>query len=147
MIERLPEVACLLPHQPPMRLLDRVTSWRDGQLQAEVDVVPGAAFCQPGRGIPAWIGLEYLSQAAAACFGLMAGAGGTPPRPGMLVACRRFDTRLASFPEAVTLTVKAWATSPVSASLVRFAGEILLDGPIATGEVSVYLARDRGAAP
>lgn len=142
MAEALPDVADLLPHQPPMRLLDRVTAWRDGgTVEASVTVSPDAAFYQRGIGVPAWIGVEYLGQAAALAFGLAAREEGGAPRPGMLVACRRFETALAAFPDGSTLTVRAWPGSALTGPLVRFTGEIHLDGaPVATGEVSVYLA-------
>jgi len=147
MVESLPDVDRLLPQQPPMRLLDRMIGHRGGVVEAEVDVVPAASFFRAGRGIPAWVGMEYLAQAAAAWFTLSAPADrsgdAAPAQAGMLVACRRFECALGEFPEGATLVIRVWPASPASGPLVRFRGEIRLDGAVAAGELSVYL----GPAP
>ncbi len=110
-----------------------------------MDVGPRAPFFRP-EGVPAWLGVEYLGQAAAVWFALMArqrnveGVDALPP-PGMLVACRRYRTALGYFAPGV-LTVSVQAASMAGGPLVRFAGEIgggERGGLIARGDVSVYL--------
>lgn len=143
MTEPLPDIARLLPHQPPMRLLDRVVGWEQRRVEAEVDVRAGASFFRPGVGIPAYVGVEYLAQAAAVCFALLArdsepqGEAGVP-RPGMLVACRRYDSLSSAFPDGAVLAIRVWPASSPDGALVRFAGEIHRGGLVASGELSVY---------
>ena len=128
-----------------MRLLDRVTGWEHGRVEAQVDVVREMLGFDPGRGVPAWLGVEYLAQAAALCFGLLSRDAGQQAhaRPGMLVACRRFECSVDHFPEGATLTISAWPSSPLGHALLRFQGEIRLQAPIAAGEVSVYMGPAR----
>ncbi len=143
MAEALPDPAELLPHQPPMRLIDRVCGWADGRVRVQVTTGPDSAFFRPGLGVPVWAGVEYLGQAAAVWFALATreSSVGAPvaPAPGMLVACRRYESRRGYFPAPAVLTVVAWPVSPMAASLVRFAGEILAGDRLAWGEISVYM--------
>lgn len=137
--------ADVLPHEPPMRLLDRLTRRHGECLWAAVDIGPDAAFYAPPHGVPAWVGLEYLSQTAAASFGVRARAAGERPRAGMLVACRRYDAAVAVFPHGATLSVRAWPASSLYGSLVRFEGEIWMDDEVlASGQVSVYMGAEHG---
>ena len=39
----------LLPHDPPMVLLDRYVSSGEMELIAEVDIASDTMFCQPGK--------------------------------------------------------------------------------------------------
>ena len=55
----------LLPHDPPMVLLDRVTSYDESTLTAEVDISTESMFCGDD-GVPGWVGVEYMAQAVAA---------------------------------------------------------------------------------
>ncbi len=145
MSERLPIPADVLPHEPPMRLLDRLTRRQGECLWAAVDIGPDSAFYAAPGGVPAWVGLEYLSQTAAAMFGVQARAGGERPRAGMLVACRRYDAAVALFPHGATLSIRVWPASSLSGSLVRFEGDISMNGEVlASGQVSVYMGTDHG---
>lgn len=138
MTEMIPEIAALVPQQPPMRLLDRVLAWSASGLDAEVVLNAESPFAD-GAGVPAWIGLEYLGQAAAAFFTLQAGAGAVP-HAGMLVACRRYRCDLPGFALGSTLTVRVSLASAVHARLVKFDGEIrIAEARIAVGDLSVYL--------
>lgn len=133
-----PDVADLLPHQPPMRLIREVAAWDGRCLDVLVDVSPSAAFYQAPLGVPAWVGIEYLGQAAAAYFALSAG-GGTAPPPGMIVSSRRFTSRVAAFTGGLTLVARVWPTSPFGAALVKFSGELRLNEVVAEGDLAVYL--------
>ena len=97
-------IAELLPHAAPMILLDRAVQ-ADGQaFSAEVDIRPSSLFHQKG-GVPAWIGLEYMAQTAAARSGAVALVQGRPQGSGMLVGSRNFRALQALFPDGQTLRV------------------------------------------
>lgn len=133
------DIARLLPHGPPVRLLERVVSFSSERLVAETTIRAQTVFCRDPRGVPAWIGLEYLGQAAAAYFALAAQPGGVVA-PGMLVACRRYRCSRPFFAPGWVLTIRIWPETRFDAPLVRFAGEIIVEGDVvATGQLSVYV--------
>lgn len=97
----------LLPHRPPMLLIDRLVESEPGRTVCEVDIGPDASFFVPGRGVPAWIGIEYMAQAVAAMAGLDAEAAAKAVPIGYLLGTRRFSTDVDWFPDGVTLRVEA----------------------------------------
>lgn len=121
-------VADLLPHQPPMRLIEHILAFDTTQLWAST-AVNRISWCTPD-GLPACYGLELMAQTAAAFFTLRAGDT-AQPRQGMLIACRKFDTRMASYPARAKLLIhaqlqSALPTDPGSSALVKFNGAIML---------------------
>mgnify|MGYP005996208549 CR=1 FL=1 len=59
----------LVPHSGRMSLLTRVVDSGDDWLTAEVDITSKSMFSDD-KGVPAWVGLEYLAQAIGAYAGL-----------------------------------------------------------------------------
>lgn len=98
-------VADLLPHSPPMVLIDRVIGWQVGRLEAAVDILASSPFYEPGRGVPAHVGIEYMAQACGAYAGLEAKAAGQPIRIGFLLGTRNFASRTSWFEAGDRLTV------------------------------------------
>jgi predicted hotdog family 3-hydroxylacyl-ACP dehydratase len=90
-------MAELLPHEPPMVLLDSVIGWQAGKLKAAVEIRATSLFVHPGRGAPAHVGIEYMAQACGAYAGLEAKAAGQPIRPGFLLGTRHYMSRAAWF--------------------------------------------------
>ena len=71
----LPHVRELVPHEPPMLLLDAVRSYDGDTIVCAVTIAADGLFVeqlngQPG--VPALIGLEYMAQCVAAYAGLAA---------------------------------------------------------------------------
>jgi predicted hotdog family 3-hydroxylacyl-ACP dehydratase len=102
-----PALSELLPQAGPMRLLDRVEA-HDGE-ETRCRALPGASalFQRADGSVPAWVGIEYMAQCAAAHGGLLARAAGEAPRPGLFVGSRRLVFRCASFTADVPLLVSA----------------------------------------
>ena len=86
----------LVPHTGTMLLLERVISVDDASLCAQIVVRPDTLFFD-GRGVGAWIGLEYMAQAIAAHGGHAARLRGEPVKPGFLLGTRRYEARSPSF--------------------------------------------------
>ena len=90
----------LLPHRPPMVLIDAVESFDAAakRLVARVTIGPNQLFCVPD-GVPNWVAIEYMAQTAAALVGLYdrVTAPGAPARPGLLLGTRRLDLKLDRF--------------------------------------------------
>ena len=83
-------IADLLPHAAPMVLLDDVVSWNDTELTATLTITPQTRFLEPGEGVPAHIGIEWMAQACGAFAGLQAKVSGLPVRLGFLLSTRDF---------------------------------------------------------
>jgi predicted hotdog family 3-hydroxylacyl-ACP dehydratase len=63
----------LIPHSPPMVLLDRILYYDSMALIAEITIKAGCMFYDPAvQGVPAWVGIEYMAQAISALGGLRA---------------------------------------------------------------------------
>ena len=87
----------LLPHRPPMVLIDGVESFNAAamRLVARVTIREGQLFYAEG-GVPNWVAIEYMAQAAAALVGVHDKhlAPDRPVRPGLMLGTRRLDLRL-----------------------------------------------------
>lgn len=95
----------LLPHKPPMVLLDRVRGWGDGELEAEIEIRPGLPFHRLGEGVPAHVGIEYMAQACGAYVGLEAKSAAQPVRLGFLLGTRHYRAQAAYFRDGERLFV------------------------------------------
>ncbi len=80
----------LLPHAPPMVLLDTVLEWNDDGVTVGLTVRADDRFFQSGRGIPAHLGIEWMAQACGVFSGLKARSEGRPISLGLLLGTRDF---------------------------------------------------------
>lgn len=100
----------LLPHRPPMVLLDEVESFdaAERRLVARVSIGEGQMFLSDGA-VPNWVAVEYMAQAAAALAGCWDRTirPGCPPRPGLLLGTRRLTLGVDAFPVGGTYFVTA----------------------------------------
>lgn len=126
----------LLPHDPPMVLLDRVTRFNDAALTAEVDVSRESMFCGDD-GVPGWVGIEYMAQAVAAHAGYKARLEGEPPAVGYLLGTRAYKCSIAAFPVGTTLQVYIESLF-VEMGLGAFACHIDMEETVATAKINVY---------
>ena len=110
-----------------MVLIDGVESFDDAgrSLVAVVKITPESPFFVPGGGVPSWVAIEYMAQAAAALVGRydQLTAPGAPPRPGFLLGTRRLSLDLERFEEGATYRI--------------FAGENFSDGDAAAFECRI----------
>jgi predicted hotdog family 3-hydroxylacyl-ACP dehydratase len=126
----------LLPHDPPMVLLDRAISFEDATLIAEVDVRADSILCQE-NGVPGWVGIEYMAQAVAAHAGCQARLEGKPPSIGYLLGTRSYKCSLAAFPVGETLQVHIESLY-VEMALGAFACRIDMGETVASATINVY---------
>ena len=134
-----PPIVELVPHRPPMLLLDRVLSY-DGQcVICETVLGPDSPFVERG-GVPGVVGIEYMAQAIAAGAGLSArdkGQGGAA-RVGFLLGCRNLTIAVDSFRVGDRLTVEARRTWGEN-DLGSFACKVLRgDDVLCEGALTVY---------
>lgn len=90
-----PPIADLVPHGPAMRMLDRLLEWSPGFARVSMQVDAASKLVVDGR-LDGVLLLEPLAQAVACCLGYEAFRRGDGVRPGMVVACRALETRVAA---------------------------------------------------
>lgn len=138
-------VADLLPHAPPMVLLDSVIGWDKGRLDAAVAIRPGIPFFRSGKGVPAHVGIEYMAQACGACAGLEALETGEAVRIGFLLGTRRYRAAVDWFTDGAQLTVSV-SEMFRDGSMGAFDCSILINGrEVATAQLNVYQPNEGSA--
>jgi predicted hotdog family 3-hydroxylacyl-ACP dehydratase len=135
----------LLPHEGRARLLDRIIARRAREVVAEVTIREDSAFAS-ADGVGAWIGLEYMAQAAAALASHQAGSAAPAPRRGWLVGTRRYACDRARFPIGAILEVHAAGDPPGADRAGTFACEITGDGIRAEATIIVLADPTGGEA-
>ena len=81
----IPPIHELLPHQPPMRLLQAVTRFEAQEIDCAALLDPSCPFAGADGVVDPLVAVELVAQAAAAWAAL---AGGGPVRPGVVASCR-----------------------------------------------------------
>ncbi len=124
-----PGIEELLPHRGSALLIDEVLSYQP-------DAIVAGATAQD---LPAWMGLELMAQAAAACAGMEARQSGAAARRGMLVGCRSYRASFPSFSGFLKVAASRTASdqngfSVFDCSIANAAGETL-----ATGNIQVLI--------
>jgi predicted hotdog family 3-hydroxylacyl-ACP dehydratase len=94
----------LLPHAPPMILLDRVEAYQDDFIHTSLTIRKDSPFLEEGS-VPAYIALEYMAQTIAAWSGLIAQQQKQAPKIGFLLGTRRLVLDIPSFHTGETLDI------------------------------------------
>lgn len=94
----------LVPHRGPMSLLDSVDDYGVDWLRASVTPRPGVSFAA-ADGVPAWVGIEYMAQAASAFGGIEQVQRGQRPSIGLLIGARYYRCMQDHFPFGRRLSV------------------------------------------
>lgn len=112
LLEVLPPIAELVPHRPPMLLLDRVLEARGDRIVCDVTLHAASAFVRDGK-VAATVAVEYMAQAAAAWLGALARARTDLTGGGWLVGLREVVLPVDVFVVGDVLLVHArhmWGT-------------------------------------
>ncbi len=130
------DATTLLPHRPPMLMLDRLVEAGPGTAVAEASLKEGQLGVEGGRILePALV--ECLAQTVAAREALEAADGGRPDVPGMLVGIAGFRvTRCPSVGERLTLRTRE---EKRLGPLILVTGEVFVgDERVASGQLKLY---------
>jgi predicted hotdog family 3-hydroxylacyl-ACP dehydratase len=98
--------ADVLAHAPPMLLLDEIVDYSDTGLRASITIRETTQF-RDERGVPGYVGLEYMAQTCGAYVGALARDTGTPVRIGYLLGTRQYKIHVPYFVLGETLIVAA----------------------------------------
>jgi predicted hotdog family 3-hydroxylacyl-ACP dehydratase len=136
---RLPRIVDVVPHRPPMLLLDEVTQWTGARVECCVKLHGESPFVEGGR-VASTVGVEYMAQCVAAFVGLEARERGEPIPLGYLVGSRDISLPSDGFRVGDELHVAAepvWGGQTLGSfnCTIQRAGAV-----IATGALSVYRA-------
>ena len=130
-----PPIVELVPHRPPMLLLDRVLSYDGDCVVCETVLGPDSPFAEQGE-VPAVVGIEYMAQTIAAGAGLSArDKGDQGGRMGFLLGCRSLSITVDSFQIGDRLTIEArrtWGEKELGsfACKVQRDGQVLVEGAL-----------------
>lgn len=134
--DALPPISELVMHAKPMLLIDRAVSADETSMTAEVDILSNSMFCVPNKGVPGYVGIEYIAQTVAAYSGWRAKKANpeATPRLGYLLGSRKVTLSREWFPLGRTLSVYV--------SNIFEDGEMgVFDGEIRLGEERLVAAR------
>ncbi len=87
----------LLPHSGSMVLIGEPAASGDGWAEATVRIGEDSLFYRPGRGVPSWVGAEYMAQTIALYAGINARQAGKNVKIGLLLGSRRYDVKTEYF--------------------------------------------------
>lgn len=136
-----PRIYQLIPHREPMLLINRVIELGQTFSCAEIDIHENASFFLPGKGVPSWIGVEYMGQTAALIAGFQLEQGTVAPHLGLLLGTRKYEALVPYFVAGDVLQVRCTEIAVVGDSLANFHCDIINlrdNAPCASAKLSVF---------
>ncbi|MGH1540314.1 MAG: 3-hydroxylacyl-ACP dehydratase [Arenicella sp.] len=136
-----PELFELIPHRPPMLLINDIVSVDATCSSALVRIDELASFYTAELGVPVWIGIEYMGQTAALIAGYQLKQGLMEPHLGFLLGTRRYNTEVEYFAPGSVLLVECSEKALVGDDLATFACTIRYNGSdevLAEASLSVF---------
>ena len=129
-----PPIVELVPHRPPMLLLDRVLAYDGECVTCETVLRPDSPFADQGQ-VPAVVGIEYMAQTIAVGAGLRGREKGDGARTGFLLGCRSLKIAVDSFQVGDRLTIEArrsWGENELGSFTckVQRGDEVLVEGAL-----------------
>lgn len=97
-------VADLLPHQPPMVLVDKVICYRENFIHTRLSIHKDVPFFAQ-QGVPAYIAIEYMAQTVGVWNGLMRRQQDQEAAIGFLLGTRKLTLEVPTFLEGATLDI------------------------------------------
>jgi predicted hotdog family 3-hydroxylacyl-ACP dehydratase len=104
--EAFPPVADLVRHRRGLLLIDAVLAEDEAHIRTEATVREGP-FAVAGRGVPGYLGFEYMAQTISAKDGLERRRQGEAPQLGFLLGSRRYQCKAAWFEAGERLEIVA----------------------------------------
>jgi len=118
------ELLDLVPHRPPMLLLQGILAVTEEGCISQALVDPCAWYAQEDGSMPGWFGIELMAQTSAAYSWSRKQELGLPPGIGYLLGTQCYQSRLAAFPAGAVLEVEAQLCFLDESGLSAFTCEI-----------------------
>lgn len=90
------DVIDLVPHDPPMVLIDQAITCQDSFIHCQVSIRETSPFCCEGS-VPSYIAMEYMAQTIAVWSGIRAKQENKNPSIGFLLGARRLELYVPGF--------------------------------------------------
>ena len=133
----------LLLQRYEMLLLDELLEVGPEHLEVSAHVPAEHPLVDAVLGMPAWVGIEMMAQAVSAFSGLELRALGLPPRIGLLLGTRSYETRVPFFAPGDLLNVRVALAMRDAAGLGVFDCTIHRQGVlVAQAQVKGYMPDD-----
>ena len=120
------DVAKLVPHAGKMLLLSRIArhNVEERMLVSEVDIAANDLFYDETlKGVPVWVGFEYMAQSISALSGIYNRHLDISPRVGFIVSVSAYKANAVAFAPGTTVSVKVHETMRIESD-VMFTCEI-----------------------
>jgi predicted hotdog family 3-hydroxylacyl-ACP dehydratase len=139
----LPQPEEVLPHRPPMILIDSIDEIGPDYMLSHVRIDETSLFYEHGKGVPVWVGIEYMAQTVAAFVGADSRRNGEPIKMGFLLGTRRLNTDTTFFVLGQKLQIQITRLLQES-ELGQFQCRILNEAgeELAAGNISTYMPDD-----
>ncbi len=139
-MNKLPDVASLLPHEAPMILIDKLIDVAELTIHCQVNInSDGLFFDKQINGTPAWVGIEFMAQTVAAWSGYHAWLQDKPSPIGFLLGSRRYTTECEVYTQGQVLDVYAEQVME-SEGMAAFSCRIECDGKeLATSQLNAFV--------
>ncbi len=136
-----PGIYQLIPHREPMLLIQRIIELGQKASCAEIRITENSSFFIPGKGVPSWVGVEYMGQTAALMAGYQLQQGTVAPHLGLLLGTRKYDAFVPYFRAGDQLQVRCTEIAVVGDNLANFQCDIINlrdNSPCASARLSVF---------
>lgn len=132
----------VLPHRHSMLLVDEVGYGPD-QGEAVLTIRSDSQFCDGVRGVPAWVGIEYMAQAISVFSGVEQLQRNEQVKIGLLIGTRRYESEVPVFTIGTRLHIIARLSDREDGGISMFACEIR-DGQrvLARADIKAYRPED-----
>ncbi len=132
------EIDRLIPHREPMQLIQEIVELEAKASCTRITIDKRCTFFEIGKGVPVWIGLEYMGQTAALIAGYQVQQGLAKASLGFLLGTRRYTANVEYFAPDQVLIVSAKQSAHVGENLATFDCVIHSDGiELANARLSV----------
>jgi predicted hotdog family 3-hydroxylacyl-ACP dehydratase len=131
-------IEAVVPHRGRMLLVNRLLAHDEDSVVVGAVVAADNVFAED-RGVPAWVGIEYMAQAISAWAGCRGLARGEPARIGFLLGTRRYACSASHFAIGAQLRIEARRELFGDNGMGMFSCRILeSDKELARAQVSVF---------
>ncbi|PIE45718.1 MAG: hypothetical protein CSA44_01850 [Gammaproteobacteria bacterium] len=130
-----------IPHRGKMMLINELVHADEKQAISSVTIGADDLFATK-KGVPAFVGIEYIAQTVAAYSCAKDGNVGLP-KVGLLLGSRRYQSEIDFFPLGVTLTITVNPLYLDDGALGVFSGNIMIkDKNVVSATLNVFQPDD-----
>ncbi len=110
----------LLPHEPPMILINGLESYGSDFVEVSVDHAIPSLYTNGSGQVPIWVGIEYMAQAMSVFGGLERRQKGLTAQIGFLLGTRKYNAYTQYFEKNSRVLIKAVRTYHSEENIVQF---------------------------